>query len=217
MDWLVRTFSSSIGKKQIMAFSGLIFCSFLAVHLIGNLFIYGGKDVFNAYSETLHSLGLLITLAEWSLLILALIHIVFAIILYFENLCARPVRYVVNNNAGGRTIGSRLMPYTGLYMILFLVLHLIKFHFADRIDKGIFEIVTGAFSSPANAVFYIFSMAVIGVHIKHGFWSAFQSFGLNHPKYMPVIQGASWLISIIVGAGFGIIPLLIISGLLGGV
>lgn len=212
MREFIRTFFSSVARKQIMALTGLSFCAFLAVHLFGNLTIYGGENSFNSYSDRLHSLGILINMAEIGLLLLAVIHILLAAILYVENLYARPVRYVVKKNAGGRTISSTLMPYTGLYLLIFVIIHLVTFHFADREDRGLFQLVAGVFSSPAYVTFYIFSMIVVALHVKHGFWSAFQTMGANHPKYMPVIRVISLVFSLCVAAGFGIIPVYMMAG-----
>lgn len=213
MNWLIRTLTLSIGKKAVMAATGLIFCSFLAVHLMGNLVIYGGKGAFNAYSERLHSLGPLINIMELGLLVCALIHISLGSLLFYENLRARPVRYVMKKNAGGRTWSSATMPYTGLYLLVFVVIHLFTFHFADRTDQTVFQIVASAFSNPGYVIFYIFSMVVVAFHARHGLWSAFQTLGANHPKYMPFFKGASLVFSLIVVAGFGSIPVFVLSSI----
>jgi len=206
MNGFIQTLFSSIAKKQMMALTGLSFCAFLAVHLFGNLTIYGGEQRFNAYSEHLHSFGLLINAAEIGLLVLAIIHILLAALLYLENWQARPVRYAMKKNAGGRTISSTLMPYTGLYLLVFVILHLLTFHFVDYRAQGIFRLVSDVFSNPVYVVFYAFSMIVAAFHVKHGFWSAFQTLGANHPKYMPLIRTVSLIFSLFVAAGFGSIP-----------
>lgn len=211
MVWFIRTMTSSIGKKLVMACTGLVFCLFLVVHLIGNLTIYKGEGAFSAYSERLRSLGPVINVIEVGLVVCALLHIFFAILLYFENLWARPVRYVMKKNAGGRTISSRIMPYTGLYLLIFVVIHLFTFLFADRTQQNIFEIISHVFSKPGYVIFYLLTMVVAAFHVKHGLWSAFQTIGADHPKYMPLIQGASLIFSLIVGVGFGSIPLFIFS------
>ena len=109
-----------------MAVTGFCFIGFLKMHLMGNLVMYGGKDAFNTYAERLHSMGPLITAAELVLLGLALVHVITGLWLFLENLKARPVRYQANKNAGGRSIGSRTMPYTGLMILAFVVYHLIS-------------------------------------------------------------------------------------------
>nr|WP_321399548.1 succinate dehydrogenase cytochrome b subunit [uncultured Desulfobacter sp.] len=207
MNWLVRTFSCSVAKKQFMAVTGLAFCLFLTTHLIGNLFVYGGKDAFNAYVEHLHALGVLIHVAEAGLIVFALIHIGTAIILYFQNLAARPVKYKKKSNSGGRTLASATMPYTGLFILVFIVVHLVGLKFADHSTTTTFDLTAAVLSQPAVLVFYIVSMVVVAFHVNHGFWSAFQSFGASHPKYTPIVRGFGILFSLVVGVGFGFIPI----------
>lgn len=209
MNWITNTLGTSIGKKLFMAITGLGFIGFLAGHLAGNLTIYGGKDAFNSYAEHLHSLGPLLNLAEVGLLTFAVIHIAMGLYLFYQNYTARPVRYAVNKTGGGRTIGSLTMPYTGILMIAFVVFHLINFHFVDKTHTTIFEIVSNAFSNPLYVITYVAAMIVVAVHVSHGFWSAFQTIGANHPKYMPIIQTAGIVFSILVGVGFGFIPIYI--------
>lgn len=207
MNWLVNTLKSSIGKKLMMAVTGLCFCSFLILHLAGNLILYSGRDAFNSYAEKLHSLGSIITMAEFGLLFFAIIHILIGAILFYQNLRARPIRYSINKWAGGRSIGSVTMPYTGLLLLIFVIIHLLNFHFIEKNDTTIFQIVTDAFAKPGYIAMYIAAMIVVAIHVSHGFWSAFQTIGANHPKYMPVIRGLSIVFSIALGVGFGFIPI----------
>lgn len=207
MNWLIMVLGSSIGKKLLMAITGLCFCAFLTVHLVGNLTLYAGGEVFNSYAEHLHSLGPFVTVFELGLLALALVHVLTGLTLFYQNWKARPVRYAANKNAGGRTIGSGTMPYTGILLLAFVLIHLINFHFVDKMHRTIYEIVSHAFSSPVYVLLYVAAMIVLAVHVSHGFWSAFQTLGADHPKYMPLIRGASVLFSLLVGIGFGLIPL----------
>jgi succinate dehydrogenase / fumarate reductase cytochrome b subunit len=206
MNWFIHTIGSSIGKKLLMAVTGLGFCGFLAVHLAGNLTIYGGKASFNSYSEHLHAWEPLLTIAEWGLLALAVTHVLTGAILFYQNLKARPVRYSVDKSAGGRSLGSRTMPYTGILLLAFVIFHLINFHFADRTGTTIYEIVSGAFKNPAYVVVYIIAVVIAAFHVSHGFWSAFQTIGANHPKYMPLVRTIGVVFSLMVGIGFGAIP-----------
>lgn len=206
MNWIMQTLGSSIGKKLMMALSGLCFCAFLCAHLAGNLFIYGGKDSFNAYATHLHSLGPLLTVAEFGLLFLALVHVISGLVLFYRNFSARPQRYQINASAGGRTIGSATMPYTGLVLLAFVLFHLFQFHFVDKTTRTIFEIVSTSFRNPVTVGCYVLVMIVAAIHVSHGFWSAFQTLGANHPKYMPAIRLLSILFSLIVAVGFGFIP-----------
>ena len=207
MNWLVNTLKSSIGKKLMMAVTGLCFCSFLILHLAGNLILYSGRDAFNSYAEKLHSLGSIITMAEFGLLFFVIIHILIGATLFYQNLRARPIRYSNNKWAGGRSIGSVTMPYTGLLLLIFVIIHLLNFHFIEKNDTTIFQIVTDTFAKPGYIAMYVAAMIVVAIHVSHGFWSAFQTIGANHPKYMPVIRGLSIVFSIALGVGFGFIPI----------
>ncbi|MBA3035082.1 MAG: succinate dehydrogenase cytochrome b subunit [Desulfobacterium sp.] len=209
MNWFIKTLTSSIGKKWLMAITGLIFCGFLTSHLLGNLTLYAGRDAFNSYAEHLHSLGILISVTEKGLLFFGIIHVLTGLVLFIQNIKSRPVKYSVNKNAGGRTIGSATMPYTGLILIAFIVLHLVNFHFVDKTGTTIFQIVQDAFSKPLYIISYVFAVIVVALHVSHGFWSAFQTLGVNHPKYMPFIKKAGIAFSLLVGLGFGFIPVFI--------
>jgi len=209
MNWLIRTIGASIGKKLLMALTGLGFCGFLLVHLSGNLTIFRGASAFNTYAERLHSLGPLLTLAELGLLLSALVHIGTGLLLFIENRRARPVRYAVKKSAGGQTFGAATMPYTGLLVLAFVILHLLNFTFVDKSGTTIFDIMSRKFSSPLYVFLYITAVAIVAIHIRHGFWSAFQTIGANHPKYMVLIRSAGWVVSVGVGIGFGTLPLYI--------
>jgi succinate dehydrogenase / fumarate reductase cytochrome b subunit len=209
MDWLVKTLGSSVGKKLMMAVTGLCFIGFLFAHLAGNLTIYGGGDAFNAYAEKLHSLGALLAAAEWGLLTLALIHVVTGLLLFYQNLRSRPQRYAMDRRAGGRTLGSATMPYTGVLILLFVIFHLINFSFVDKSQTTIFQIVAEAFSSPLYVGIYILAMAAVGLHVSHGLWSALQTLGASHPKYMPAVMAGSVVVAVVVGVGFGLLPIYI--------
>lgn len=192
-----------------MALTGTFFCIFLSVHLAGNMTLLGGKEMFNGYAEHLHALGVLLVVAEWGLLLFALTHILTGLTLFYQNFSARPKRYKVNKKAGGRTIGSGTMPYTGLLMLAFVIFHLINFHFADKSQSTIYDIVSNAFTDPIYVTLYVLAMIITAVHVSHGFWSAFQTVGANHPKYMPIIKMLSIVFALVVGAGFGVLPIYI--------
>ena len=211
MKWLTTTLGTSIGKKLLMAVSGLSFIGFLAGHLAGNLTIYGGADAFNGYAEKLHALGPLLGVAEFSLLGLFVIHVAVGLVLFWQNFKARPVRYAVNKNPGGKTIGSATMPYTGVLILLFIVFHLSNFSrfFVDQSATTIYQIVSAAFANPVYVGVYVLAMLVVALHVSHGFWSLFQTIGLNHPKYMPAISAAGLVLSVVFGLGFGFLPVYI--------
>ncbi len=211
MAWLTQTLGSSIGKKVLMAVSGLSFIGFLAGHLAGNLTIYGGADAFNGYAEHLHALGPFLAVAEFGLLGLFAIHVLVGLVLFWQNFQARPVRYAVNRSPGGKTIGSATMPYTGVLILLFIIFHLSNFSrfFVDQSATTIYQIVSNAFANPVYVGLYVLAMLVVALHVSHGFWSLFQTLGLNHSKYMPAITVLGVVLSVVFALGFGFLPVYI--------
>jgi succinate dehydrogenase / fumarate reductase cytochrome b subunit len=207
MGWIGSLYRSSIGKKSIMAASGLLLSLFLLTHLLGNSVIFLGRDAFNAYAEKLHSVGALIYLFEAGLLTLFFIHIITGIILYLENLQARPSRYSVNTSEGGRSWGSRTMPYTGVIILVFIIVHLLNFHFTDK-NVPVADLVRELLSRPGLALFYIFSLLAVALHLSHGIWSLFQSIGFSHDKYNQLLLKGALAFSLLVGTVFILIPLL---------
>ena len=207
MGLIGSLYRSSIGKKSIMAASGLLLTLFIVTHLLGNSVSFLGREAFNSYAERLHSLGVLIYFFELGLLILFLIHILTGVILYFENLGARPSRYSVDTSEGGRSWGSRTMPYTGLIILVFIIVHLMNFHFTDK-SVLIADLVRELLSKPGLAFFYIFSLIALALHLSHGFWSLFQSIGFNHKKYNQLLLKGALVFSILVGIIFTLIPVL---------
>ena len=207
MGLLGSLYRSSVGKKSIMAASGLLLSLFILTHMLGNSISFMGREAFNSYAEKLHSAGALIYFFEIGLLALFLIHIITGIILYFENLQARPSRYSVNSSEGGRTLGSRTMPYTGAIILVFIIVHLINFHFTDK-SVPVADLVRELLSRPALAIFYIFSFIALILHLSHGAWSLFQSVGFNHDKYNQILLKGALAFSILVGTVFILIPVL---------
>jgi len=207
MGWIGSLYRSSVGKKSIMAASGLLLSLFLLTHLIGNSVSFLGRDAFNAYAAKLHSVGNLIYVFEAGLLFLFLIHIITGIILYLENLQARPSRYSVNSSEGGRSWGSRTMPYTGALIFVFIIVHLLNFHFTDK-SLAVADLVRELLSRPPLAFFYIVSLLAVALHLSHGAWSLFQSIGFNHDKYNRLLLKGALAFSIVVGLVFILIPVL---------
>lgn len=208
-------FRSSIGKKQIMATSGLLLCGFLISHLIGNCLIYAGADTYNHYSHMLITNPLLVP-AEIILLLIFLSHIGLAFRLTVENHQARPQKYFVKTHTGrGANFASSTMPYTGLIIFMFLIWHLvmIKFgtHYSTTVEgvemRDLYRLLQEHFSHPLNVVGYVFSVCALGVHVGHGFWSAFQSLGINHPRYTPKIKLISRLFGVAMALGYSALPL----------
>jgi len=208
MSRIVNIIRSSIGQKTIMAITGLLLGLFLFSHLLGNATAFWGRPAFDAYVARLHSLGPIIPVFETILLVVFLVHIIFGLALFVQNLKARPHRYEVTNSAGGRTLGSRTMPYTGSVILIFLLAHLRTFHFTE--SASVSSLVHDSFSQPMSAAFYLFCLTALGFHVGHGFWSIFQSLGLNPPAYDVFISRMALVISITITISFMMIPILVL-------
>jgi succinate dehydrogenase / fumarate reductase cytochrome b subunit len=214
MNWVTQALSTSVGKKQLMAITGLLFLLFLTTHLLGNLSIYGGPAAFVAYAEHLHALGKLLVAAEIGMVLALIIHVGTAIMLFFENRSARPVKYAMDKSGGGgRTFSSQTMPYTGLLILAFIGVHLANFshHIVDQTTRNIFQIAVDVFSHKGFLAIYLIAMVIVALHVRHGLWSAFQTVGANQPKYMPFIQKLSIVFAVIAGIGFFSLPLVILA------
>jgi succinate dehydrogenase / fumarate reductase cytochrome b subunit len=209
MNWYPQNISTAIGKKLLMAVTGLGFMGFILMHLAGNLSFYFGRDAFLKYVETLHTLGPIIVVVELGLLALAIIHVGTGTILFFQNRGARTTRYAVKKTAGGRTIGSRTMPYTGFLILLFVILHLSQFHFIDHAVQTPWDAAVDTFNNGLFVLIYMAAVVLVGIHIRHGFWSLFQTLGLNNEKYMPLIQTIGIVIAVAAAVGFFFVPVYI--------
>lgn len=205
MGWLTRTYATSIGKKSIMAGSGALLGLFVVVHAAGNATSLFGRDAFLAYAAHLHAFGFLILIFEILLVILFLLHAATGLLLARENLLARPRRYSMGRNAGGRTPASRTMIYTGAAVLLFVPVHLANFHFTGK-TISIADLIHQVFQQPTFALSYIVAVLCLATHTSHGFWSMFQTLGLDHPKYLPLIKGGALVISLLLGVIFALIP-----------
>ena len=206
-----RYFTSSIGRKQLIALTGLALCGFLVSHLLGNLLLLVGADAFNLYAHKLMSMGALIYLAEAILSLIFLTHLGLAMKLALENKAARgQQKYYVKNRTGrGETLMSATMPYTGLVLLVFLISHLFHFKFGSYyttiIDgvpmRDLYRTCVEFFQSPLNTAWYVIAMCAGALHTAHGFQSAFQSIGWNHPLWMPKIKSLGVIYAVTVAGG----------------
>ncbi len=206
MGKVSQLLSSSVGKKAVMATSGALLSIFLLIHLAGNSTMFLGRETFNSYAEHLHSLGFLLHFFEAGLLAIFLLHISFGLLLYIENLRARPLRYVVTKSRGGRTPGSRTMPYTGLIVLVFIFVHINNFQTIDGAPPS--NAVKAILSQPGYTIFYWLAMFSLALHISHGCWSMFQSLGLNTIAYNRLLRNTALAFSIVTGTIFILIPTL---------
>ena len=193
-----------------MAVTGLMLGGFLLVHAVGNSSIFMGRQAFISYAEHLHSLGPLIPAAEVILLSIFALHVLTGISLFLQNLLARADRYAVSKPAGGRTWGSRTMPYTGVAILLFILLHLFNVRFTDQ-SVPVADIVRHILNNPFYTLLYTAGVVLLALHISHGFWSLFQTLGLNHPRYNSFIRISSYLVCGLILAVFLFIIILLLT------
>lgn len=205
MRTLCGLLHSSIGRKIMVATAGILLCGFLAAHLAGNLFLLVGEGAFNHYAELLEKNPLLIP-AEIGLAALFLLHIVTSLWLKWENRRARPAAYAVSASKGGRTPGSATMAATGSLILIFLIIHIKSFKFGDKSD-GLYRLVMSSFEWTPYTLFYVAAMGALGLHLSHGVQSAFNTFGVNHPKYTPLIKKAGLGFAGLIAAGFAFLPI----------
>lgn len=212
-SWLTRALSSTIGRKLIMAVSGLALCGFLATHLAGNLLLYVGAQAYDGYAHALHAQKILLPIAEVGLLLLFVGHIVLAFTTNSENKASRPLAYEMKQSkqppSGLAAPASSVMFATGIVVLLFLILHLSDFRFELRHHAGDtpYTKAVKILQDPLSAIVYVVGSIVLGYHVLHGFQSAFQTLGINHPKYTPLIRFLSFVFAIAVALGFGSFPL----------
>jgi succinate dehydrogenase / fumarate reductase, cytochrome b subunit len=230
--WLLRYMMSSIGKKQIMGVTGLVWYLFLFVHLAGNMALLSGPQRFNSYGYLLvDTLGEIIIPCEIFFLLCLVVHIYLSIQLAFENRAARPRRYVKYASAArakgcssesdvatsGATFGSSFasltMLYGGIGMALFLGIHVLSFRFGVATAnpmttvggtemRDLYALVMATFKQPLYTAGYIVAILLVAAHLWHGVQSSVQSVGLNHAKYVPFVRAFSRLYAVLVGGGF---------------
>lgn len=227
MPLLRFLFATSPGKKLLNGATGLLLTGFVCVHLLGNLTFLIGPRAFNGYAHFLETLvhGWFLVAAEIALLAVFAGHATAGTIVWLDGRRARDAGYARGGNAGGpsrKTLSSRTMIWTGLALALFLVLHVRMFRFGPAfvIESGgavegaevsrvrdLYGLVVHAFRSPATTWAYVAAMALLGLHLRHGFWSAFQSLGWTNARVIPGLWALALAIAIALAAGFLFLPL----------
>ena len=215
---------SSIAKKYVMALTGLFLCLFLVGHLLGNLqlFISGeeGALKFNEYAHFMTT-NPLIKILSYLTYASVLFHMIDGFVLTMQNRAARPVKYVVEKGSANSSWASRNMALLGTILLVFIVTHMQNFwyqmHFGgvESVNglKDLHSVVLAFFNPEINSMaavataLYVAAMAAMAFHLNHGFQSAFQSLGLNHSKYTPIIKKIGAAFSIIVPAAFAAVPI----------
>jgi succinate dehydrogenase / fumarate reductase cytochrome b subunit len=216
MSTFRQVFSSSVGTKLLIGLTGLALFAYLILHLVGNVIIFLGQDTFNEYSHRLISNPLVVP-AEIGLLLIFLLHVYKAVTMWIGNQAARPIRYQKKALAGHRSrksFASTTMIATGLVMFLFVLIHVRQFKYgawyttaADASIRDLYRTEVEVFRQPFWVVFYVICTVLVGLHLRHGISSGFQSLGLDHPLYTRRLVTWGIVGAVVIGGGFAIIPI----------
>jgi succinate dehydrogenase / fumarate reductase cytochrome b subunit len=204
---------SSISKKFVMALAGLFLIVFLPVHLVINFMLL--KSDPEAFNKAAHFMATfpIVKIVEILLIAAILIHVFYGILLQIQNWLARPVGYV-SGNKSETSFFSKFMIWTGASVLTFLVLHFFNFYFirlgfVEGNPEDFYSVAHRLFKIPAYNFIYLFCFGLLGLHLFHAFSSAFQTLGLNHRIWTPVVKVFAWIYSIAIPIGFAIISITI--------
>ncbi|CAN5379353.1 hypothetical protein BH23VER1_BH23VER1_19840 [soil metagenome] len=223
LESLKRFFASSIGKKIIVAVTGLGFVLFLIGHLAGNLLMYVGPDAMNTYATTLHDKAPLLWVARIGLIVALVLHVAFTVLLKKQNLAARRSRYAYSAVVQ-TSLSTRIMIWSGLTILVFLIYHLLHFTFQVGNDYSTYRDATGrpdvyrmvieGFRWIPATLFYLLGMTLLCSHLGHGVASIFQTLGLATDKNWPLIKSSSHAFAILIYVGFISIPISVLFGII---
>jgi len=220
MNQALTFLDTTIGKKVVMAISGLVLFGFTLGHMAGNLQVFLGPEAFNSYAIGMHALGPALWAARGVLLVAVVLHIVMAVQLVSRANAARPVAYKVKKNER-TTFAALTMRYSGFTLLFFILYHLAHFTFPG-VAMGAYEhqgfsmaysnFVNG-FSIPWVVAIYLAAMVSLGLHLYHGSYSLFQTLGLNNPIRNAAVKGAAQFVAMVITVGNIILPLSVLLGL----
>lgn len=208
--------SSTVGSKILIGLTGLLLFGFLLGHLAGNLSLIAGAAAFNNYAHKLESLGPLVYAIEAGLIAIFLLHIVKTMQNYRRNSAARPAGYAEKRWAGHtsrKTWASTTMPLTGLFILLFVVVHVRTFKFGPwYVDsatgyRDLYRLVAEIYSNPVYTGLYVAAMILVGLHLNHGISSAAQSLGLSNQRYGASLVLGGRVLAVLIAGGFAVLPL----------
>jgi succinate dehydrogenase / fumarate reductase cytochrome b subunit len=219
---VVRFYEAPIGKKVIMAITGVILFGYVVAHLLGNLQIYGDPQQINKYAAFLHNpanAGLL-WVARGALLVAVIMHIVASIQLWKLKSDARPLAYVKKDDAAA-SYASRTMMWSGPIVAAFVIFHVLHLTVGAVLplqeigpnEPNVRANVIAGFLNPAVSAFYILAMILLCMHLYHGLWSMFQSLGFSHPRYTPRLKKGAAIFAILIAIGNCSIPIAVMAGL----
>ena len=201
-----------------MAVTGVILFLFVLGHMIGNLQVYEGPERLNAYGHFLHGVPEILWAVRTVLIVSVVLHILASLQLAIRKTQARPAGYAQKDNIAS-DYASRTMYWSGPIILAFVIYHLLHLtagviHPGGAFEEGdVYHNVVSGFQVWYVSAWYIFSMILLGFHIRHGAWSMFQSIGFNHPRHTPILKKAAAVFAIVITAGYISIPLTILSGL----
>jgi succinate dehydrogenase / fumarate reductase cytochrome b subunit len=224
---VINLYRTSIGKKVIMALTGVIGIGFVIVHMYGNLKVFGGAEYFNTYSEGLRGLGApvfghthLLWISRLVLLCAVVLHVWAAWSLYQEKRHSRAISYIKYTPVQASTAALYIRA-GGVILLLFIIFHLMHFTWGvpgihpDFSETDVYHNVVVGFTSYGYlpAIFYLVAMAALGLHLYHGTYSLFQTLGANNQSHAKSLRAFSLFLAIVVSVGFAIVPLAVIFGL----
>ncbi len=219
----MRLFADSIGRKVLMAISGLLMVLFVVGHLLGDLTIFAGPDGINSYAEHLHQLAPLVWGTRIVMLGAVLTHLFLSVQITMENSAAKPQRYAVKNMLRA-TFASQTMIWTGVIMGAFILYHLLQFTLrvtpgltlgTDALDRfDVYSMVVDGLGRTITALVYVVAMVSLALHLSHGIQSAFQTLGLSNGSLLPKYGVAGKVLSGLFLVGLGSIPVFILVGIL---
>ena len=214
-----RFWASTNGKKAVMAVTGAILFLFVVGHLLGNLQVFAGPERLNDYGRFLHGVPEILWAVRSVLIVSVVLHIWASIELAARKIKARPIPYAARENVAS-SYASRTMYWSGPIILAFVIYHLLHLT-AGAIHPGgefvpadVYHNVVSGFQVWYVSAWYIFSMVLLGLHIRHGAWSMFQSVGINHPRHTLILKKAAAVLAVVIVAGYISIPLSILLGII---
>jgi succinate dehydrogenase / fumarate reductase cytochrome b subunit len=218
MNRLRLLWSTSVGKKVVMAVTGLIWLAYLVIHMLANLLVFQGPGKINAYSAFLHGTGGALWAARLVLIAALILHVVAAIQLAGRRHEARPVGYAGGYEPQVSTIAARTVRWGGALILLFLVYHILHFTVGtahpDFLDGNPYHNVATGFRSIGVVIFYLVVMGVVGLHLYHGVWSSGRSLGMSPPSPHPLRRRVALVLALLIWLGFSMIPIAVYAGVL---
>lgn len=211
-----RYFSSSVGTKLLIGITGLLLFVYLVLHLAGNAMIFAGADTFNEYSHRLISNPLIIPI-EIGLALVFILHIAKTVRMVLANRAARPVPYQKKAYAGHtsrKSFASSTMIASGLLILLFVLVHVKQFKYGSYYQtvsaapvRDLYRTEIEVFRNPLWVAFYVIGTIIVGLHLRHGIASGFQSIGIDHPLYTRRLTIWGTILALVIGGGLGLIPI----------